>query len=158
MTNKKTSDTHGEELQELKDLLYAEENSNIIAEIKNMSPLELHILAANFNWNSGFEIPEAILGNGNCDLGTGLLLFYRADGYRVLESKDAVSESAQSEWKDLISNLFDRIVDDDFPNKTISFTPPLTKVQAFKLRKSNPSIPEVFLDKSPGDDVAIPVL
>ncbi|MBE1446737.1 DUF4274 domain-containing protein [Paenibacillus sp. OAS669] len=149
---------NGEELQKLKELLYSEDNSNIISEIKKMNPLELHIFVANYNWNSGFEIPKAILDNGNCDLGTGLLLFYRADGYRVLESKDAVTESSLSDWKKFISNLFDKIVAGDFPNKMISFTPPLTKVQAFKLRKSNSGIPEIFFDKSPGDDVEIPVL
>ena len=102
------------------------------------------------------EIPEAILDNENCDFGTGLLLFYHADGYRVLESKD--SESSLSDWKKFISNLFDKIVAGDFPNKMISFTPPLTKVQALKLRKSIPSIPEIFFGKSLGDDVEIPVL
>ncbi|MDQ0114013.1 DUF4274 domain-containing protein [Paenibacillus harenae] len=154
----KTLDTHGEELEKLKDLLFSEDTSKIITGIQNMNTLELHIFAANYNWNSGFEIPEAILDNGNCDFGTGLLLFYRADGYRVLESKDAVSESSLSDWKKLISNLFDKIVAGDFPKKMISFTPPLTKVQAFKLRKSIPGIPEIFIDKSPGDDVEIPVL
>lgn len=149
---------NGEELQKLKELLYSEDTSNIISEIKKLSPLGLHIFAANYNWNSGFEIPEAILDNGNCDFGTGLLLFYRADGYRILESKDAVAESSLSDWKKFISNLFDKIVDGDFSNKMFSFTPPLTKVQAFKLRKSNPGIPEMFFDKSPGDDVDIPVL
>lgn len=149
---------NGEELQKLKDLLYSEDNNNIIAEIRNMSPLELHIFAANYNWNSDFDIPEAIFDNGNCDFGTSLLLFYRADGYRVLESSDAVSESSLNAWKKFISCLFDRIVAGDFANKTISFTPPLTKVQVFKLKKSNPDIPEVFLDKSPGNDVEVPVL
>lgn len=149
---------NGEELQKLKELLYSEDTSNIISVIKKLSPLELHIFAANYNWNSGFEIPEAILDNGNCDFGTGLLLFYGADGYRVLESKEAVAESSLSEWKKFISNLFDKIVAGDFSNRMISFTPPLTKVQAFKLRKSNPGIPEIFFDKSPGDDVDIPVL
>ncbi|MCR2803381.1 DUF4274 domain-containing protein [Paenibacillus soyae] len=52
------------------------------------SPLHLHINAANYNWDSGFEVPKAILGNENCDFGTGLLMFYRADGYRLLEPKD----------------------------------------------------------------------
>lgn len=141
MMNKKTFDTHGEELQKIKDLLFSEDISKIITGIQNMSPLELHIFAANYNWNSGFEIPEAILGNGNCDFGTGLLLFYRADGYRVLELKDAVSESSLGDWKKFISNLFDKIVAGDFPNKMISYTTPLTKVQAFMLRKSNPGIP-----------------
>ncbi|WP_246070775.1 DUF4274 domain-containing protein [Paenibacillus kobensis] len=156
MINKKTFD--GEELQKLKDLLVSEDNYKIIAGIKNMNNLELHTFAANYNWNSGFEVPKAILGNDNCDFGTGLLMFYRADGYRLLESKDALSESTLRERKEFISNLYQRLLEDGFYNKEISFTPPLTKVQVFKLRKSNPSVPSILLDKSPGDEVEIPVL
>lgn len=150
---------NGEELQNLKDLLYNEDNSSTIAEIKNIkNPLVLHVFAANYNWNSGFEVPKAILENGNCDFGTGLLLFYHADGYRILESKEAVSESLLRDWKEFIKNLYEKILVGDFPNRRISFNPPLTKVQIFKLRKSNPNISDVFLDKSPGDEMEIPVL
>lgn len=47
------------------------------AEINKMrNPLYIHIFAANYNWNSGFEVPKAILDNENCDFGTGLLIFY----------------------------------------------------------------------------------
>lgn len=63
MMNKKTFDTHSEELQKLKDLLFSEATSKIITGIQNISHLEHHIFAASYNWNSGFEIPESILGN-----------------------------------------------------------------------------------------------
>ncbi|WP_422615026.1 DUF4274 domain-containing protein [Cohnella caldifontis] len=66
------------------------------------------------------EVPKAILGNDNCDFGTGLLMFYRADGYRLLQSKDAVSESTLREWKEFISNLYQRLLEDGFSNKEIS--------------------------------------
>lgn len=150
---------NGEEIQALKDLLYNEENSSTIAEIKNIkNPLFLHILAANYNWNSGFEVPKTILENENCDFGTGLLMFYHADGYRMLELKEAVQESSLRDWKEFINNLYQKILDGDFRDRRISFTPPLTKVQIFKLRKSNPNISDAFLDKSSGDDVEIPDL
>lgn len=151
---------NSEELQKIKELLYSKHSSSIIAEIKKMnSTLHLHIYAANYNWNSGFEVPTAILVNENCDFGTGLLMFYRADGYRMFESTDAVFHSSLGEWKEFINNLHDRILDNSFHNKKFSFTPPpLTKVQIFKLSKLNPSIPDIFLYKSPGDDIEIPVL
>lgn len=98
--NNKTTVTHGEKLQELKDLLYSEDNSKIITEIINKNPLDLHILAANYNWNSGFEVPKAILSNENCDFGTGLLMFYRADGYRPLRVNG--KSSSQSYMKEYL--------------------------------------------------------
>ena len=48
----------------------------------------MHIIAANYNWDNGFEIPYNIINNKNCDLGTALMIFYDADGYRVLENKE----------------------------------------------------------------------
>jgi hypothetical protein len=147
------------DLQKLRELLYSEDHNSIIAEMKRLdSPLYLHIYAANYNWNNGFEIPQAILGNKNCDFGTGLLMFYRADGYRIMESKDALAESNLSEWKEFICILYQRILENSFSTNTISFAPPLTKVQVFKLRKSKPNVPGILLDKSSGDEVDIPVL
>lgn len=150
---------NSEELQYLKELLYIEDIRSIREEVKKIkNPIFLHIFAANYNWNSGFEVPKAILDNENCDFGTGLLMFYRADGYRLLESNDAISGSSFGVWKEFINNLYKKLLDGNFSEKSISYAPPLTKVQVFKLRKSNPNIPDVFLDKSPGNDVEIPVL
>ncbi|MFD0590080.1 DUF4274 domain-containing protein [Paenibacillus sp. GCM10027627] len=70
-----------EEIQKLKDLLYSEDCKSTAAVLNNIQDaLHLHIVAANYNWDSGFEIPKAILSNKKCDFGTGLFLFFRADG------------------------------------------------------------------------------
>lgn len=75
----------------LEELLYNTEKDSTIRNIDD--PLLLHVFAANYNWNSGFDVPKAILENENCDFGTGLLMFHYADGYRMLENPDDVSTS-----------------------------------------------------------------
>ncbi|WP_106766528.1 DUF4274 domain-containing protein [Paenibacillus faecalis] len=118
---------NSEELQSLKELLYNEDIHNVILEVKKIkNPLFLHIFAANYNWNSEFEVPKAILDNENCDFGTGLLMFYRADGYRLLESNDSISGSFFGKWKEFIKNLYKKLLDGNFSDKSISYTPPLT--------------------------------
>lgn len=67
--------------------------------------LFLHYFAANDNWNSGFDVPTIILENEACDFGTGLLMFYFADGYRMLENPDEVSSSTLKEWKDFFCKI-----------------------------------------------------
>ena len=150
---------NGEDIQFLKNLLYSEENGSFIREIENIkNPLFLHIISANYNWNNGLDVPKAILDNRNCDFGTGLLIFYSADGYRLLESQGSVLDSPLKDWQKFLTNLYKKLLDGDFSTRSISFIPPLTKVQTFKLKKANPNIPDLFLNKSPGDEVEIPIL
>ncbi|MGV2527980.1 UNVERIFIED_CONTAM: DUF4274 domain-containing protein, partial [Bacillus thuringiensis] len=116
----------------------------------------LHCFAANYNWNSGFDIPNAILENKDCDLGTGLLMFHYADGYRLLESPEEVSNSPLQEWKVFILKLQNKIMNLEFKTQNISFSSELTKIQIFKLKKRNPSISDILINESPGNIIDIP--
>jgi hypothetical protein len=141
----------------LEELLYNVEIEDVLSQLSNIdNPLLLHVFAANYNWNNGFDLPNALLANENCDLGTGLLMFHYADGYRMLESPEEVSASTLEEWPDFLFKLYNRLKNTEFKLQSISFNPKLTKMQKFNLRKSNPNIPDVFMNKSPGDVVDIP--
>ena len=141
----------------LEELLYNLEKEDVISELSNIDdPLVLHFFAANYNWDNGFDIPKALLENENCDLGTGLLMFHYADGYRMLENPEEVSASTLEEWKDFLFYLYNRLENTEFKSQSVSFNPELTKIQKFKLKKSNPNIPDILMNKSPGDVVDIP--
>ncbi|ASB89424.1 MULTISPECIES: DUF4274 domain-containing protein [Bacillus] len=141
----------------LEELLYNTEKDSTISQVRNIDdPLLLHVFAANYNWNSGFDVPKAILENENCDFGTGLLMFHYADGYRMLENPDDVSKSTLEEWKDFLVQTYNKLINLQFKSQNISFDPELTKIQKFKLKKSNPNISDILLDKSPGHVVDVP--
>lgn len=141
----------------LNELLYHTEDVDRIHQLSCIEdPLCLHYFAANYQWDSDFEVPNTILQNENCDLGTGLLLFHYADGFRLLENPKEISSSGAEEWKSFLYILYDKLLKADFNSQNISFTPELTKVQLFVLKKSNPNIPAIFISKSPGDHVEIP--
>ncbi|KOO44336.1 DUF4274 domain-containing protein [Priestia koreensis] len=141
----------------LKELLYHTSKEDTISRIKNVqNPIILHCFAAHYNWNSGLDIPNAILENNHCDLGTGLLMFHYADGYRLLVSPEEVLNSSLQEWKVFIFKLKNKIAKVDFKTQDISFTPELTKIQIFKLKKANPSISDMLINESPGISIAIP--
>ncbi|WP_019394555.1 DUF4274 domain-containing protein [Priestia filamentosa] len=141
----------------LEQLLYNLDENSIINELrKTNNSLFLHYYAANYNWNSGFDAPTAILENEACDFGTGLLMFHFADGYRMLENPDEVSSSSVEEWKDFLDKTYNKLVNLQFKSQNISFDPELTRIQKYKLKKSNPHIPDVLISKSPGEAVDIP--
>ena len=137
-------------------LLYSENKKDTIDAIKTITDSKLlHIIAANYNWDDGFEIPYNIINNDNCDLGTALKVFYDADGYRVLENREELNNSNSKEWTSFILQLEDRILNNKFNVNHIKFIPPLTKVQIFKLKKSNPNINKVFIEENNGEMVEI---
>jgi len=141
----------------LENLLYNTDNDDLINRLSNIEdPFILHFFAANYNWNNGFDVPKEILKNENCDLGTGLLMFHYADGYRLLENTEEVSKSTLKEWKNFLFKLYNKITRLEFKSQDISFDPKLTKVQRFKLKKNNPDISEILISPSPGNMVDIP--
>jgi hypothetical protein len=141
----------------LEQLLYNTDKNYIMSQLTNTNnSLLLHYFAANYNWNSGFGVPTVILENEACDLGTGLLMFHFADGYRMLENPDEVSRSSVEEWKDFLGKVYNKLINLEFKFQNISFDPELTKIQKYKLKKSNPNIPDILISKSPGEVVDIP--
>ncbi|MEK5340598.1 DUF4274 domain-containing protein [Heyndrickxia coagulans] len=141
----------------LEKLLYKTDKSCVISQLANINnSLLLHYFAANYNWNNGFDIPTVILENENCDLGTGLLMFYFADGYRMLENPDEFSSSSLKEWKAFLNKIYNKLINFEFKYQNISFNPGLTKIQKYKLKKNHPDIPDMLINKSPGEVVDIP--
>jgi len=50
-----------------------------IAEVATIaSPVLLHLVASEYNWNDGFDIPFTILRSSHCDRGTAVMLFWLA--------------------------------------------------------------------------------
>ena len=118
-------------------ILYSEEQNQSISDIKGITDGKLlHIIAGNYNWDNGFNIPYSIITNKNCDLGTALMIFYIADGYRILESDQELKTTCLEEWIDFISEVYKMILNNKFESNSIKFIPPLTKVQIFKIKKT----------------------
>ena len=90
----------------LQNILYEENIEIIKSEIDKIdNSIALHIFASNYNWDNGFEIPNIIINNTNCDLGTALMLFYSADGYRMLEDEQGFTASNLGKWKEFLTIL-----------------------------------------------------
>ena len=80
-----------------------------------------------------FDVPTEILKNSNCSLSIALLVFNASDGILYLQDKEA-SEGTRA-WTSFISNLYKKILNNDFKKGKTSFDPQLSRVQEFKLKK-----------------------
>jgi len=148
-----------QDIQFLTNMLYNEDLKLVKDEVgKIEDPILLHTFSANYNWNNGYEIPKEIISNKYCDFGTGLLVFYYSDGYTFLDSKDETLNHSDEIWEWFIQDLYTKLLNDNFVTKQISYTPPLTRVQTYKLKKSSPNIPDKILVRSPGEEIEIPII
>lgn len=146
-----------EQLKKLSDILYSEDNAEAVKLVKYInSEDELFVLLDNYNWDNGFEVPEAIINHPNCTLPVALLAFHRADGIQYLLEGEAIFANRLSKsWEDFIKEVYDKILKKQFSNGSISFQPEITKIQKFKLNKLNPNLDSFILDGVLGKDLLI---
>lgn len=107
--------------------------------IQEMNAKHLDILISEYNWDDGFRVPQMVIDNKNCELGTALKTFYLADGYSYLLQNNIES----SEWFQFVLCLYKRILDESFYKGDLSYSIPLTKTQIYKLKKVN--VPDIFI-------------
>lgn len=136
---------------DIENLLSESNKENIVAKVSEIHDLKiLNMISQQYNWDNGFEIPFSIINNENCDIGTALLLFYNADGCRILENPNVLETSSLEQWKDFVCFVYQKIIKREFKTQELKFQPPLTKVQAFKLKKINANIDNIFLEGTRG--------
>lgn len=125
-------------------LLYDCTKKEILKKISKIQDNEiLYVYAYNYNWDDGFEIPQKILSNKECELSTALLLFYSADGYSYL--LDKFSQENLSEWFSFVTKLYTSILNKNYPPKKIGYKIPLSKVQIYKLKKTLTEQENIFI-------------
>ena len=145
------------QIQEISDILYTESNAKAISHINSLQTEdELFVLLDNFNWDNGFEVPQAVIEHSKCTLSIALLAFYRADGIRyLLEAEAAFSNFLSKEWEYFVKDVYDKIIRRKFLNGNISFRPEITRIQNFKLKKLKLTLNPIFLDGVSGRDLNI---
>ena len=134
--------------------LYNDSVSQAVNYISGINDEEtLFVYAYNYNWDNGFDVPKAILQNSCCTLSIALLIFYRADGIIFLQDKE--SAEGTKEWIAFVSELYNKILSNEFTHGNSSFNPGLSKVEEFKLRKSLSEKERIFIEAIEGSDYYI---
>lgn len=148
---------NAEQLKKLSDILYSENKSEVVKLVQSINAEdELFVLLDNYNWDNGFEVPEAIITHTNCTLSVALLAFYRADGLRYLfEGEDVFANPLSKSWKTFIKEIYDKILKEHYPIGNISYDPEITNIQKFKLTKLHPNLSSFILDGVSGKDLHI---
>ena len=103
---------------------------------------ELQEKLRSYNWDDGFEMPQKLLDDPNCDLALALEIFYLGDGYACLCGR--TENTGLSEWKEFILSLYDSIRKGRYPKTETKFQVPLSRAAKYKFRKDQ--VPDVFLN------------
>ena len=114
--------------------LYNDTKTQAVKFVEGLEDEEsLFVYASEYNWDNGFDVPQAILQNKNCSLNVALLVFHSADGILYLEDKSSAEGTRR--WLSFVSGLYKRILKGEFPKGKMPFDPQLSRVQAYKLKK-----------------------
>ena len=117
------------------DHLYNDTNQQAVKFVESLEDEEsLFTYASEYNWDNGFDVPQAILANKNCSLNIALLIFHYADGVLYLEDKNTAEGTKR--WLSFVKDLYKRILNGDFYMGKMPFDPQLSRVQAYKLKKN----------------------
>ena len=108
---------------------------------------ELYRCISFYDWDEGYEVPKAVSENQYCTLPVALSLFELAGGYYYLQSDEENNRSKA--WFDLVGSLYQRIINNDFPEGRMPFYPDLDKEQIRKLKKELPEEEHVFITAIP---------
>lgn len=136
-------------ISNVRALLYDAANDEVKRTIFQTVDQEiLYVYAYNYNWDNGFDIPQAVLDNEKCDLSIALLIFYRADGLSYLAEKSDNTNLPQ--WSSFIKKLYESILAGTYQRGEIGFKVPLSKVQLFKLKKSLAEEENIFTENIEG--------
>ncbi|CAG7653360.1 hypothetical protein PAESOLCIP111_06745 [Paenibacillus solanacearum] len=76
------------------------------------------------------------------------MIFYLAEGELFL--LEAHNTSKNKEWISFLNNLYDRINENLFINKSIKYIPVLSKIQAYKIKKINTNYRDIFFEGTTG--------
>lgn len=140
------------------ELLYEKSESEFVSYIEHTEDSEiLHIIAVNYNWDNGFDVPRSIINNKYCDVGTALMIFIDADGYSIFfdyEKEDCFFK----EWFDFVTYLKSEIDGNRFICGNIQFIPKLTRADIFHLKKRCPNINKIFIEGTEGVNIDVPVI
>lgn len=141
--------------QEANQLLFNEDSPEEviqkIAQIKDSSVL--YYFVWHYNWDNGLEIPQAVLDNQYCDLSIALLIFFRADGLSFLLKEDI----DLPHWYKFINSLFEKLNSGYYKKTLYEFSPELTKIQAFKIRKNSPDLPQFYFEGTRGEQLDLTI-
>ncbi|MDE6834408.1 MAG: DUF4274 domain-containing protein [Ruminococcus sp.] len=138
-------------LTEIKYEKSYDEIKALISETTN--PVLLHMIMVNYNWDDGFYIPECIIQNRYCDLGTALMIFDYADGYLFLLDNNEHIEDI--DWKNFIEQLKLEIQNRKFKTQKIKYLPELSRAEKLKIKKLYPDLDSVFSDGTSGEEIGL---
>ncbi|MCX4030236.1 DUF4274 domain-containing protein [Endozoicomonas sp. SM1973] len=94
-------------------LLYEfRELSDALNDINSLGETALFEFIENYNWDDGFELPQAIVHHPSCDLALALEMFWLSESFNWLEFDEP--EDSERKWYEFSRKLLEKILDGDY--------------------------------------------
>jgi len=136
---------------EAERILDTEDQKALLETVRNIDQEDLlYVLIQSYNWDDGLDVPKSVVNNKNCHISTALTTFYLADGLSYLWDKSCASKGTFPEWEKFICRLYSRIINGEFSQGAIGFSPPLNKTHLFKLKKHLAPQEYIFIENIAG--------
>ncbi len=116
-------------------------------------PNTLYILANNYNYEDGYNIPTAIIKNKNCCLSTALNMFYLAGGDILLHNRNkflSYDRNYFGEQIDFLLLLEEMILESKFKEGKIGFS---SYINPKYLKNVDPIIQRFFYIRIDGEEL-----
>ena len=97
---------------------------NFYAALRQMSSIELHHFACNFNWDGGTDELAAVVGHPECDAGTAMMIFWLGQPayYYRRHRNGKLAEHEQTVFE-FLRHIETRLLSNDFALSAIACDP-----------------------------------
>ena len=97
---------------------------NFRATLSQMTSLELHHFACNFNWDCGSDELAAVIEHPQCDAGTAMMIFWLGQPtHYYRRHRDGKLAEHEKPAFDFLRHIESRLLSDDFAHSAIACDP-----------------------------------
>jgi hypothetical protein len=97
---------------------------NFHAALRQMSSIELHHFACNFNWDCGTDELAAVIEHPECDAGTAMMIFWLGQPtYYYRRHRDGKLAEHEHSAFNFLRHIDTRLMSNDFANAAIACDP-----------------------------------
>lgn len=97
---------------------------NFHAALRQMSSIELHHFACNFNWDCGIDELAAVIKHPECDAGTAMMIFWLGQPtYYYRRHRDGKLAEHEHPTLEFLRHIETRLMSDDFAHSAIACDP-----------------------------------
>lgn len=115
-----------EQVRLIEENLYSIEEENYLPQktiFESLNSEEQYYLADMYNWDEGVEIQNWVINSDKCDLGTAIMIFWRAEPDYYFDYNSDTIKSYQRDVWELLQSILKKVRNNEFVESQFEFIP-----------------------------------